>query len=304
MNKKQIIPIAAIVLLVTLALAACQAEEEGREEKNLPITIGRLNVACSEALHPSSRADEDGLADWYVGDELKVYYWDENGANISIGSYTRTAHGTWKAADNVWQVSDVSKDIDILVGKDFILSDQSTWQNYHKADRIVGFVTLDRTTGQVYTAEGQLLNHQSVDVVITLTPATTGWAPEEFEQHIRTAKISINGYDMFYNYNLMPHTPWLSRLSAEGAELRAHINPYYLAAAGDATKPIITITPGDGSAPISGSYTLPADTNLDPDGYNMRLAITFANYANQRILAPGTATIVGWQDGGTEEIVE
>lgn len=303
MNKKQIIPIAAIVLLVTLALAACQAEEEGREEKNLPITIGRLNVAGSEALHPSSRADEDGLADWYAGDELKVYYWDENGANISIGSYTRTVHGTWKAADNVWQVSDVSKDIDILVGKDSNLLDQSTWQNYHKADWIVGFVTLDRTTGQVYTAEGQLLNHQSVDVVITLTPATTGWAPEEFEQHIRTAKISINGYDQ--EDILMPYTPWLSRLSAEGAELRAHINPGHLLTTVDGGKPIITIAPADGSAPISGSYTLAPGQTIDyENGYNMRLAITFANYANQRSLAPGTATIVGWQDGGTEEIVE
>lgn len=296
--------IAAIVLLVTLALAACQAEEEGREEKNLPITIGRLNVAPLGSNNEATRADEDGLADWYVGDVLDINYWDKNGANISIGTYTRTAHGTWKAADDVWQVSDVPEGVNIWASRGSFSSNQSTWQNYHETDIFDGSVTFDRTTGQVYTAEGQLLNHIYVDVVITLTPATTGWAPGEFEQHIRTAKISINGYDMFNNYILRPCTPWISQLSAEGAELRAHIDPYYLTVAGDATMPIITITPGDGSAPISGSYTLPAGVNINPYGNNQRLSITFANYANQRSLAPGTATIIGWQDGGTEEIVE
>lgn len=284
-----------------LLLTACNSEalQPDDTNHNLPINIGNLEVAGNQ----TTRAGEDGLSDWYQGDELMV-----EGVGTSpdpftnMAFFTHTPHGTWKvkSVTTIKQVGDIT---DLTAATTFNASkgsggsDQSTWQKYHNADVIEGKLYLDEATGQLYTDADKAgkLDHINADVVITIAVPTTDnpWQAGEFENHIRHAKIEVHSTATDADDKPLRYIPWLSEVTPEGATLRVHMRPSHVPASG---KTIITITPADGSNPVTGTYTTTGTI-----GANKRLIITFANYKNQRTLT-ATAKVIPWADGGSNDL--
>ncbi|MDL2247250.1 hypothetical protein LJC05_00780 [Bacteroides sp. OttesenSCG-928-J23] len=283
---------AALLLL----MASCNSDGTGIDvevDKHDPqITIGNIAVA-GQTQQAATRVDEDGLGPWYKGDVLIV---------PAIGTYTYTAHGTWKAGDDVVQLSQVvtpNGTFNAHKGGGYTI-DQSTWEKYHMTDHIKGKLVLDGAV--LKNEDATTLDHWQTDVVITIEAANTGWATGEFRQHIATSKIEVHSSKDYDGPDgkLDLYTPWLATLTDEKAEFRLFMLPEAVV---DENSTIITITPNDGTNPITGKVTSLGGYDNSGTTKNQRLIIEFKDYTNQRSLGTGTAKIIPWADGGSNDLV-
>lgn len=304
-NSKQLIMITAAALLLTTT--SCGSDNEPASgNPTTQVGIGNLTVAGQT----STRAGEgaEALQPFYAGDVLKAEYFASNGTGGVIGHYTYTAQGTWTAQADVLSTGEVPADGRYSLTKEAdALPNQSTWQQYHNADRIGGSVTFDSTTGQLYTDAGQQLDHLNADLVIKIAPDTdpNQWSTGEFEQYIRSARIAIHSLKDDGNGTYVlggeDYTPWLAQVDATGATLRLHIHPRLVMFEGEA---LVTIAPADGSPVLVGKYDLDAGQtfNREENVTNQRLTISFSGYRKALTHLFGQATIAAWGDGGSEEL--
>lgn len=288
--KKAIPTIAALATI--LLLQSCSSNDVEPNTGTLPITIGNIAVAGYTETGPTRT---DGLAPFYAGDKLELIS-TYPGYHI-WGHYTYTPHGTWAPPTPVPLVSNLegSRDFSLRKAANATLYDQSTWEKYHNADELAGYVDLHPLTGLITNTSENPLRHTKADVVIVLTN-NGGWTLEDWEHHIRTARIVINATNTGES-KPVEYTPWLSSVTTNTATLRAFIPSAWVPQPGEN---IITITPA-GSNPITGSYTMkPGSNPIVPNVFNQRLTITF-DYAPRHI--QGTAQIEPWESVGPPETI-